>query len=64
VDFRRLRLWLWLVFSFGGGGTAGALLYVRIGYNTLLLPATLTGLVGLAYGIYRHQIRGRTGSES
>ena len=59
VDFRRLRLWLWLIFSFGAGGTAGALLFARIGYNTLLLPAALTGLVGLAYGIYRHI--GKTG---
>lgn len=53
VDFRRLRLWLLLVSSFGGGGTVGALCFARLGYNTLLVPAALTGAVGLAYGIYR-----------
>jgi uncharacterized membrane protein YoaK (UPF0700 family) len=55
VDFRRLRLWLLLIFSFGAGGTIGALLFDRISYNTLLLPAALTGLAGLAYGIYRQE---------
>ncbi|MEO7412240.1 MAG: YoaK family protein [Opitutaceae bacterium] len=53
VDFRRLRLWLLLIFSFGGGGTVGALLFTRFSYNTLFLPAALTGLAGIAYGIYR-----------
>src|SRR3954469_3554516 len=55
VDFRRLRLWLLLIFSFGAGGTVGALLFARMSYNTLLLPAALTGLAGLAYGIYRKE---------
>jgi len=55
VDFRRLRLWLLLIFSFGAGGTAGALLFSHLSYKTLLLPAALTGLVGLAYGIYRQE---------
>jgi uncharacterized membrane protein YoaK (UPF0700 family) len=53
VDFRRLRLWLLLIFSFGAGGTVGAFLFARYNYNTLLLPAALTGIAGLAYGIYR-----------
>ena len=53
VDFRRLRLWLLLIFSFGAGGTAGAGLFTRFNYNTLFVPAALTGLAGLAYGIYR-----------
>jgi uncharacterized membrane protein YoaK (UPF0700 family) len=55
VDFRRLRLWLLLIFSFGAGGAVGALLFTRLANNTLLLPAALTGLVGLAYGIYRRE---------
>lgn len=58
VDFRRLRLWLLLVFAFGAGGTAGTLLFARFGYHTLFLPAGLTGLVGLAYGIYRKEKSG------
>ena len=48
-------VWLLLIFSFGAGGTVGALLFARMSYNTLLLPAALTGLVGLAYGIYRQE---------
>lgn len=58
VDFRRLKLWLLLIFSFGAGGTVGAMSFARVNYNTLLLPAALTGLTGLAYGIYRHKFRG------
>ena len=55
VDFRRLRLWLLLVFSFSAGGTSGTLLFTRLSYRTLFLPAALTGLVGLAYGVYRRE---------
>lgn len=55
VDFRRLRLWVLLIVSFGAGGTAGTLLFARFAYRTLFLPAGLTGLVGLAYGIYRRE---------
>jgi uncharacterized membrane protein YoaK (UPF0700 family) len=57
VDFRRLRFWLLLIFSFGAGGTAGTLLFARLSYDTLLIPAALTGLVGIAYGIYRQKFR-------
>jgi uncharacterized membrane protein YoaK (UPF0700 family) len=57
VDFRRLRLWLLLILSFAVGGTVGAALFARMSYHTLFLPATLTGLTGLAYGIYRHHLR-------
>ncbi len=53
VDFRRLRLWFVLIATFGAGGTVGALLFARLNYNTLYLPAVLTGLTGLSYGVYR-----------
>ncbi|HEX2851787.1 MAG TPA: YoaK family protein [Opitutaceae bacterium] len=59
VDFRRLRLWLVLIFSFGAGGTVGAASFARLAYGTLYLPAALTGLTGLAYGIYRHKLRAK-----
>jgi uncharacterized membrane protein YoaK (UPF0700 family) len=53
VDFRRLRLWFVLIFAFGMGGTVGALLFARFEYHTLYLPAALTGIAGLGFGIYR-----------
>lgn len=59
VDFRRLRLWFVLITAFGGGGTVGALLFAQWNYNTLYLPAALTGLTGLSYGVYRKYHPGR-----
>lgn len=57
VDWRNFRLWTVLLTSFGGGGIAGAAAFGRFGYQTLYLPAALTGFAGLAYGIYRHRNR-------
>jgi uncharacterized membrane protein YoaK (UPF0700 family) len=55
VDWRRFRLWSALVLAFFSGGVFGASLFLRFSYDTLYLPATLTGVVGLAYGIYHHK---------
>ncbi len=53
-DWRRFRLWLALLGGFGGGGVAGALLFGRLVYDTLYVPAALTALVGAGYSLYRH----------
>lgn len=47
-----------IISGFFAGGVIGALLFVRIGYNALYLPAALTGSTGIGYVIYRHLRRG------
>jgi uncharacterized membrane protein YoaK (UPF0700 family) len=54
VDWFRFRLYGVLLLGFFAGGVAGAFGYGRIGYDTLLLPAILSGVTGVAYAIYRH----------
>lgn len=51
---RRLMLSALIISGFFAGGLLGALLFVRIGYDALYVPATLTGLVGFGYAAYRH----------
>ena len=51
---RRLSLCGLIIGSFFAGGIAGALFYSRMGYLALLIPATLTGLVGIGQVLYRH----------
>jgi len=51
---RRLRLSALIISGFLAGGIAGAAAFERIGYDALLAPAVLTGLVGIGYGGYRH----------
>ena len=51
---RRLLLCTLVIACFFAGSVVGALLFVRIGYRALLLPAGLTGLTGLGYVAYRH----------
>ena len=41
----------------GEGGVAGAVLFARIGYAALYVPAALTGGTGLGYFIYRQLTR-------
>ncbi|MDB6028789.1 MAG: hypothetical protein JWM68_5012 [Verrucomicrobiales bacterium] len=53
VDMRRLKLCFLIISAFLCGGIAGGFGFHRIGYNTLFLPSALTGITGLAYGIYR-----------
>jgi uncharacterized membrane protein YoaK (UPF0700 family) len=51
---RRLALCALVICAFFVGSVIGALLFVRIGYRAVLLPAALTGLTGLGYAVYRH----------
>ena len=55
IDARRVRLYVMLVIGFFAGAVADALIFPRVGQYGLLLPAALTGLVGVAYTIYRHR---------
>ena len=62
-DGRRVRLYCALFTGFLGGGVASALAFPHWQERTLLVPAALTGCVGIAYAVYRHWLgtRGRTG---
>lgn len=51
---RRLMLSGVIISGFFAGGIIGALLFVRIGYSALYLPAALTGFTGIGYFVYRH----------
>jgi uncharacterized membrane protein YoaK (UPF0700 family) len=53
VDSLRVGVCLLVVSCFTLGGTAGALLFRYMGERALLVPAALTGLCGMGYGIYR-----------
>ncbi|PAW87960.1 MAG: hypothetical protein B9S33_05440 [Pedosphaera sp. Tous-C6FEB] len=58
VDWRRFQLWMVLLGSFLTGGVVGAVVFARFSYSTLYFPASLTGLVGLAYSLYRqHKLK-------
>jgi uncharacterized membrane protein YoaK (UPF0700 family) len=59
VDWRRLKLWSSILLSFMLGGSMGAILFRWFNYRTLYFPATLTGLVGISYGIYRQRQMGQ-----
>lgn len=60
VDQRRLRLCLIIISSFLGGGIAGGVVFRAWGYDTLLIPAAMTGTAGLGYGVWKflHHFRG------
>lgn len=51
---RRLLLSAVIITGFASGAIAGALLYQRLGYAALAIPAAVTGLVGIGYGLYHH----------
>lgn len=53
LPVRRLTLSGLIISGFLAGGVLGAWLFVRWQYDALLVPAALTGLVGLGYVIYR-----------
>lgn len=54
VDWFRFRIYGVLFLGFFAGGILGALGYNQFGYNTLLLPAALSGIAGLSYTIIKH----------
>lgn len=53
VDARRLRLCITIISAFFCGGVVGAFVFRILGYETLFIPAALTGLTSLSYGLYR-----------
>jgi Predicted membrane protein len=56
VDTLRIRVCVLVSTTFVLGGAAGALLFGVMQEHTLLIPAALTGLCGLGYGIYAHYV--------
>jgi hypothetical protein len=61
----RLRVCVVVAGTFILGSAAGALLFPLMRERTLLIPAVLTGLCGVTYGIYRQiTTNGRIGSGS
>lgn len=52
VDTLRVRVCVLVILAFMLGGVAGAQLYRVMQERSLLVPAALTGLCGLIYGIY------------
>lgn len=59
LPMRRLTLSGLIISGFLAGGMLGAWLFARIGYNALLVPATLTGLTGVGYALVRQHRQGR-----
>lgn len=56
---RRLLLCMLIISAFFCGAALGALLFARLGYTALAVPATATGLTGLGYAAWRQlQLRG------
>lgn len=57
VDWFHFRLYGVLLLGFFAGGVIGALGYGRFGYDTLLIPAVLSGVTGVSYTAYKHYER-------
>jgi uncharacterized membrane protein YoaK (UPF0700 family) len=54
VDTLRLRVCVLVIGSFAVGSALGAMLFHVMQERTLLIPAALTGLCGIGYGLYSH----------
>lgn len=57
IEPKRLILCLTVISAYFTGGLAGALAFRSLGYDTLLIPALLTGLAGMLYLLMRWQSR-------
>jgi uncharacterized membrane protein YoaK (UPF0700 family) len=55
VDWFRFRIYGVLLLGYFGGALLGSIGYDRWGYDTLLLPAILSGVTGLGYTVYKHR---------
>jgi len=55
IDWFRFRMYGVLLLGYFGGTLLGAHGYMNLGYDTLLLPAFLSGVTGLCYTIYKHR---------
>lgn len=53
VDSRRLRLCLLVISGFFCGGIVGTIVFRFWGATTLCIPAVLTGLAAIGYGLYQ-----------
>ncbi len=53
VDMLRLRVCVVVASTFIFGSAIGALLFARLQEHAVLIPAALTGVCGLCYGLYR-----------
>jgi uncharacterized membrane protein YoaK (UPF0700 family) len=53
MDRRRVRLYLLIISAFLCGGVVGAGAFRSFSYATLFIPAGLTGLTSLTYGLYK-----------
>jgi uncharacterized membrane protein YoaK (UPF0700 family) len=58
VDRQRLRLCFLIISAFLSGGIVGAAAFHHIGYNTLLIPATFTGVTALLYDMINRRRMG------
>jgi len=59
ADWRRMRLYLLLLGGFFSGSALGAVAFGHFGYDTLLIPAVLTGITGAGYTLFK-QVRRRS----
>lgn len=55
VDTLRVRVCVLVIATFMLGGVAGAVLFGHLKEHSLLIPATLTGLCGVLYSLYRQR---------
>lgn len=63
VDMLRIHVCVLVAGHFIAGAVLGTLGFMRLGERVLLVPAVLTGAIGLGYAIYRHraEVRARRG---
>lgn len=57
VDMLRMRVAVLVATTFMLGSAAGAMLFPLMQERTLLIPAVLTGICGLGYGLYRQHLQ-------
>jgi uncharacterized membrane protein YoaK (UPF0700 family) len=61
VDALRVRVAVLVITTFMLGSAAGTMLFRLMRERTLLIPAVLTGVCGLCYGLYRQYALSATG---
>lgn len=52
VDTRRLRLCILIISGFFVGGTVSTIVFLHVGYSALFIPAALTAVTSVGYGLY------------
>lgn len=61
IDRRRAGLYAVLLTGFLFGGICGSYGFITIGFNTLLVPAAITGISGMGYTLVNHLFSERNG---